>query len=555
MNGPAPADGGYTLPEYPFVRPRELDEGAHVRRYPLVIVGAGLAGLTLACDLASRGVRALVLDDDHTVGVRGASSRGIVYVQKTLDVMKRLGVLDRIAAKGVRWSVGRVLAGHDELYRFDAAQAAHGLQPPFVNLQQFYVEWFLVDRIAELGLTDLRWWSRVVGVEPRDDAVRLTVRTPAGEYALDADWVVDAEGVHSFIRQQLALPEDTERGDDRWCITDVRFAGTLPDERWTWASAPFNDGRAVWQHRMADDVWRLDFQMAPDSDPALVSREDVARERVARMLGPQVKFELVWVGPYAYRTMLMRRFRHGRLLFVGDAAHAKSPFGARGGNSGIHDADNLAWKLALLLAGRADERILDTYDAERHRAAAENIRITARSGRFLRPRSKAEFTLRRAVLGLARRHAFAQRLVDTGRLCAPHDLAGLATVGPGAEAGVPLPDIALGGRHASLAGWLGAGAEPVAFVFDRGDDDLDTPDGPAGPLPLRIARLGRDFTDPTGQLAALTATPAGGVALVRPDGHLAASLPGRRASPLLAALERTLGRPDALSSPRQSPAG
>ena len=514
------AASGYQLPEYPFRRPPELDGGA-VARHPLVIVGAGLAGLTLACDLATRGVRAVVLDDDHTVGVRGASSRGIVYVQKTLEVMARLGVYERMAAKGVRWSVGRVLAGHDELYRFDAARQSTSLQPPYLNLQQFYVEWFLVDRIVELGLTDLRWQSKLVGIAPRDDGVRLRVQTPQGEYEIDADWVVDAEGVASFARSALGLREHTERGDDRWCITDVRIAKPLPEERWTWAEAPFNEGRAVWQHRMADDVWRLDFQMAPDSDPAVVSREDVARERVARLLGPGEDFELVWVGPYAYRSMLMERFRHGRLLFIGDAAHAKSPFGARGGNSGIHDADGLAWRLALLLQGRCDARALDGWAAERERAAAENVRITARSGRFLRPRSKAEFTLRRAVLGLARRHAFARALVDTGRLCTPHDYAGLPTIGPGAKAGQALPNLSLGRR--CLVDWLREGAEPVAFVF--------APEAPAlaaladAGVPLRVARRGREFDDPEGQLAEHCATPAGGVALVRPDGHLAASWP------------------------------
>jgi len=525
---------GYTLPEYGFRRPPELD-GTPPKRYPLVIVGAGLAGLTLATDLASRGVRCVVLDEDNTVGVRGASSRGIVYVQRTLEVMARLGLYERIAAKGVRWSVGRTLAGDDELYHFDAMAQSVSMQPPFVNLQQFYVEWFLVDRIVELGLTELRWCSQVVGVRNGADGVSLDVQTPEGRYTIEADWVVDAEGVNSFVRRELNLAEHTERGQDRWCITDVRFEGKRPNERWTWAEAPFNENRAVWQHRMADDVWRLDFQMAPDSDPAVVSREDVARERVQRMLGPGVGFELVWVGPYAYRTMLMERFRHGRLLFIGDAAHAKSPFGARGGNSGIHDADNLGWKLALLLAGRAGPSILDTFALERHRAADENVRITRRSGRFLQPRSTAEFRLRTAVLELARTEPFARALVNTGRLCTPHDYAGLPTVGVGA--GRSVANVSLGGRR-TLIDIIGAQPEPVAFVFGA------APPGFVASLtgrPLRVALPARDYDDPLGQLAALTGTPPGGVALVRSDSHLAASLPRADPAAVLAALARTLG--------------
>lgn len=543
-------DGGYTLPEYPFRRPRELDAPGRRGTHRLVIVGAGLAGLTLACDLASRGVPCTVLDDDHTVGVRGASSRGIVYVQKTLEVMARLGLYERIAAKGVRWSVGRVLAGDHELYRFDAARQSTSRQPPFVNLQQFYLEWFLVDRIAELGGVDLRWMSRVTGVAPRADGVELEVETPEGAYTIDAEWVVDAEGVNSFVRQHLNLAEHTERGQDRWCITDVRFgpAGAggaremVRDERWTWAEAPYNEGRAVWQHRMADEVWRLDFQMAPDSDPAVVSREDVARERVQRMLGPGVPFELVWVGPYSYRTMIMERFRHGRLLFVGDAAHAKSPFGARGGNSGIHDADGLGWRLALLLAGQAGEGLLDGWALERRRAAEENIRITARSGRFLQPRSKAERTLRSAMLGLAREHAFARLLVDTGRLCAPHHYGGLPTVGEGEHDGRPLPNVPLGARD--LVHWLGPDARPVAFTFAAAAAEAAA--AVSREHPLRVARLGADFDDPDGTFAALTGVPPGGIALVRADGHLAAALPAPPApraagtAPLAAAVSRFL---------------
>jgi 3-(3-hydroxy-phenyl)propionate hydroxylase len=534
---PAEAGGGYELPEYPYVAPPEITRGPQPR-YPLVIVGGGLAGLTLAADLASRGVRSVLLDEDHTVGVRGASSRGIVYVQRTLEVMARLGVYERIAAKGVTWSKGEVLAGDEVLYAFDYQPQSVSAQPPFVNLQQFYLEAFLVERIVELGLTDLRWDNRVTGVEPHADHVTLHMATPDGPYTLEADWVVDAEGVHSLIRQQLGLKEHTERGDDRWCITDVRFGHGTTNVRRTWVEAPFNERRAVWQHLMADDVWRLDFQMAPDSDPEVVSRRDVARERVRRMLGPDVPFELVWVGPYSYRTMLMERFRHGRLLFVGDAAHAKSPFGARGGNSGIHDADNLGWKLALLLAGRADERILDTYDVERHRAAEENIRITSRSGRFLRPRSEMEHLLRRCVLDLAHEHTFARPMLNTGRLCAPHHYGGLPTVGPGAHAGKSVPNVALerSGRPTTLIGVLReANASCVAFVFG------DAVPGDGG-LPLVVQRLGHDVVDVHGHLAAQTGAPPGGVALIRPDGHLAATLRDADPAALHAALRRTLGQ-------------
>jgi 3-(3-hydroxy-phenyl)propionate hydroxylase len=541
--GEAP-QAAYRLPEYPYRTPPELQPGrAAPGRYPLVIVGAGLAGLTLAADLATRGVRCVVLDEDNTVGVRGAASRGIVYVQRTLEIMDRLGLYDRIAGRGVRWSVGRVLAGREQLYRFDFQPTSVSRQPPFINLQQFHLEGFLVDRIGELGLTDLRWKNRLAGIRNRPDHVELQVATPDGPCTLQADWVVDAEGVNSLARRGLQLPEHTERGQDRWCITDVRFTQSRVNERWTWIEAPFNENRGVWQHLMADQVWRLDFQMAPDADPAEVSRPEVARQRVAAMLGPDVEFELVWVGPYSYRTLLMERFRHGRLLFIGDAAHAVNPFGARGGNSGVMDADNLGWKLALLLAGRAGDAVLDTYDLERHRAAEENARITSRTGRFMQPRSAMEFTLRTAALQLARQHAFARTLLNPGRMCTPHHYGGLPTVGPGEHAGRVVPNVALarGGQPLHFVDLQReAGAELLALV-SGGDAQPLAAALEAARLPVRVLDVGRDVQDPQGLLVAQTGTPHGGVALLRPDSHLAAVLPDASPGPVLDAAWRTLG--------------
>lgn len=537
----------YQLPEFAFVPPPELAGGAQ-HRHSLVIVGAGLAGLTLAADLASRGVRCTVLDEDNTVGVRGASSRGIVYFQKTLEIMERIGTYARIAGKGARWSAGKVLSGDDVLYAYDFQPASVSLQPPFVNIQQFYVEWYLVDRIQELGLTDLRWKSRVTGCRNLADRVELDVETPAGNYVLEADWVIDAEGVNSVVRQLLQLPEHTERGQDRWCITDVKFAQKRLNERWTWVEAPFNQDRGVWQHLMADQVWRLDFQMAPDADPAYVSRPDVARERVQAMLGRDVEFDIVWVGAYSYRTMLMERFRHGRLVFIGDAAHAKSPFGARGGNSGVADADNLGWKLQLLLSGRAGPEILDTYDAERRRAAEENIRITSRTGRFMQPRSALESTLRTAVLQLAReQHAFARTLVNTGRMMAPHHYGGLPAFGSRADDGKLVPNVPLrvGDRDVGLIDVLReAGSELAAFIFPGGTaPKLDALAKAVAGLPVRLFVVGRDVDDASGLLASQTATGPGGIALVRPDSHLAAGLDFQDGKALAAAVLRALGRP------------
>ena len=418
-NGDGYAQGkGYVLPMYPFVEPPEIRSG-EVGQHPIVIVGGGLAGLTLACALAHYGVKALLLDDDNTVGVKGASSRGICYTQKSLEIFERLGIYERIAAKGVQWSVGRTFAGKDEVYSFDLRQQSSynlSAQPPFINIQQFYIEGFLVDRIGQLGCVDIRWNNRVTAFEQDANHASLSITTPAGDYRIQAEHVIDATGSHSPFRQWVGALVTARQGDDRWCIADVRFTKRPPAERHTWIEAPFNDNRAVWQHLMGDDVWRIDYQMPPDAEPEQFSREDVVRERLARQFGADTEVEIVWVGPYAYKSECVDRMRHGRLFFMGDSAKVVSPFGARGGNTGIADADNLAWKLSAVMKGHASSDLLDSYHEERHEAATQNVMVTNRTTRFLRPAPGIEKTFRDAALGLARQFPFARQLVNTGRM-------------------------------------------------------------------------------------------------------------------------------------------
>ncbi|MEO7548580.1 MAG: FAD-dependent monooxygenase, partial [Ramlibacter sp.] len=231
---------GYVLPEYPFVEPPEIRSG-ETARHPIVIVGGGITGLTLACALGRYGVPAVLLDEDNTVGVKGAASRGICYTQKSLEIFQRLGIYAPIAAKGIQWSVGRTFAGVDEVYSFDLRQqSGYNLssQPAFINIQQFYIEAFLVDRIQALGGIDIRWSSRVTAFEQDDTGATLTVTTPAGGYQLRADHVIDATGARSPFRQWAGATVTAKKGDDRWCIADVRFTRHPPVERHTWIEAP-----------------------------------------------------------------------------------------------------------------------------------------------------------------------------------------------------------------------------------------------------------------------------------------------------------------------------
>ena len=529
---------GYALPTYPFVPPPELSGTAPESPYPVVIVGGGITGLTLACSLAQLGIAAVLLDEDNTVGVKGASSRGICYTQRSLEIFDKLGVFDRIQAKGVAWHMGRTFAGEHEVYHFNLREHDDlklSKQPAFINIQQFYIEGYLVERIADLGHVDMRWQSRVTACTQSPEAVTLSVTTPAGDYTLSAQYVIDATGSNTPFHAWCQSTMTSIKRDDRWCIADVRFKTSPPAERHTWIEAPFNENRAVWQHLMADDVWLIDYQMAPDADPAYVSREDVLRERLARQFGPDTEYDIVWVGPYSYKSQLLDHLSAGRVYFVGDTAKVVSPFGARGGNTGISDADNLAWKLAAVIGQQAPEALLDSYHAERHEAASVNVAVTARTTRYLRPADGTERLFRDATIALAKRYSFARTLVNTGRMAEANPY----TRSPVCSYAHPLvgrsvQNVAFqwaNGDDAQLNDLLRWSATRVLLLwfggFSRREaDKLQALTNMASVSVVQVcatsaalqAREG--IVDPTGQLAAACGQQRW--ALIRPDSYLAA---------------------------------
>ena len=404
----------YTQPVYPYAKP--ADSAGSPRHWPVIVAGAGPVGLTAAIDLALRGIDVLVLDEDDTVSV---GSRAICWSKRTLEILDRLGCAERLVQKGVCWNVGRVFFRGEQVYQFDLQPEPGHRRPAFINLQQYYVEQFLVERASELPGLDLRWRHRVVGVSPHDDRVALTVSTPDGEYAVQADWLIVADGSKSPIRGMLGLGSEGQVFRDRFLIADIHMTSAFPAERWFWFDPPFHRHQSALLHRQADDVWRVDFQLGWEADPEEEKKPDKILPRLRAMLGDEARFEIEWASVYTFQCRRMRSFRRGRALFAGDAAHLVSPFGARGANSGVQDIDNLAWKLELVVAGLAPERLLDSYDSERTAAADENIRNSTRSTDFITPKSTVSRTFRDAVLMLAKRHAFARRLVNSGRLSVP----------------------------------------------------------------------------------------------------------------------------------------
>src|SRR5262245_55125179 len=389
---------------------RDRAQPAH---HPIVIVGAGTVGLTAALDLARKGHRSVVIDRKANLS---DGSRAICWSKRTLEIMDRLGVAQALLAKGVTWRKGKVFLDTRAIYDFDLLPETGHRMPAFINLQQYYFEHACIEVAGRTGLIDLRWQEEVHGLDIANGDVLLTIATPDGAYRLGADWVIAADGARSSMRRSMGLGFEGRVFQDQFLICDIKMRMERPAERWFWFDPPFNRGRSALLHAQADDVWRLDFQVGDEADrDEEVKPENVAR-RVRAMLGKDIDFTFEWISIYRFQSRRLQRFRHGRVFFVGDAAHQMSPFGARGGNSGVQDADNLVWKLDLVMRGLAPERLLDSYDAERIPAADENLLNTTRSTDFIAPKSAASRMFRDGVLALAETEPFARRLVNSGRL-------------------------------------------------------------------------------------------------------------------------------------------
>ncbi|WP_407277953.1 FAD-dependent oxidoreductase [Aromatoleum evansii] len=427
----------FQYPKFEYVRPPEIAEGRE-GHYPVVIVGAGPVGLTAAIDLAQQGQSVLLLDNDDTVSI---GSRGVCYAKRTLEVLDRLGCAEEMVQKGVSWNVGRTFFREEEVFNFNLCPEPDHHRPGMINLQQYYLEDDLIKRARQLPNLEIRFKNNVIGVTPAEDRATLRVETPDGAYTVRADWLIVADGARSPIRTMLGLDIDGKIFMDRFLIADVVMKADFPTERWFWFDPPFHRNQSVLLHRQADNVFRIDFQLGWNVDPEVEKKPEKVIPRIKAMLGDDREFELEWVSVYTFQCRRMNSFNHGRVLFVGDAAHQVSPFGARGANSGIQDTDNLVWKLKLVMDGKAPATLLDTYSEERCYAADENIMNSTRSTDFITPKSTVSTTFRNAVLGLAEQFPFARALVNSGRLSVPSFLVGsrLNTADSDVFAGTMIP--------------------------------------------------------------------------------------------------------------------
>lgn len=539
---------------------------------PVAVLGNGPVGQTAALLLARWGVPSVLLDARPRRDAVG--SKAIVQQRDVLDVWESAGVGRRVAAEGLTWTTARTFHRDRELFSYAFAEAGQPAFPPFVNISQSRTEQLLDERIAAEPLIDVRWDHLVTGITQDACGVTLACRTGAGEVAVRAAYVLACAGARGeAVRELLGLRFDGHSFDDRFLICDIRT--DLPgweNERRFYFDPPWNPGRQVLIHPCPGSTFRIDWQVPSDHD----DRREVASggrdARIRAVIGDR-PYEVVWSSVYRFQSRVVDRMRAGRVLLAGDVAHLVSPFGARGLNSGVQDAENAAWKLAFVLNGWAGEELLDSYHAERHAAALENLDVTGSTMRFLVPGGEEERRVRESTLEAAATDPAARAAVDSGRLAEPfwyvdsplttpdpsRPFAGRPPRGavPPAAPGVIVPDapVSVTGARVTRLRELARDGFLLLSVSGMGSG---TGDGMAGDMrgvvdddavlhaarratraPVRLLRLGD--IDHTGALARALAARPGELWIVRPDAHIAAVPARPTPGEVTAALHRALG--------------
>ena len=509
---------------YPYEKSADQDLDAAVR-HPVVVMGGGPVGIAAALDLGRQGIPVLVLDDHEGVGM---GSRAICFSKRCLEIVDRYGCGEPMLDKGVVWNVGKVFHRDDKVFEFNLLPEEGHKFPAFINLQQPYFEQFQIERLRELQAQgapiEIRGKNRIDGVDVKGDHVVLDVMTPDGPYKVEADWLIGCDGASSPLREMMGLDFTGKVFQDSFLIADIKMKGEIefPTERWFWFEPTHGSGASTLLHKQPDDVWRVDFQIGWDVDRKEEMKEENIRRRLDAFLGNDVEYDMVWSSIYTFQCKRMEHFRHGPVLFAGDAAHQVSPFGARGANSGLQDIDNLGWKLGMVINKTAPDNLLDTYDDERVYGADENILNSTRSTDFITPKSKVSKGFRDAVLKLAENNEFARPLVNSGRLSVPCTYDGSSLNGTDAIAngpnksrvGSPCPDAPIGDDY--LLSQLGN-----EFVLLAINTDVPKQTDIGG-IPVRAVSL-TTSDDPTGALAErYLGSDAQAVYLIRPDQHVAA---------------------------------
>ncbi|MBU2410194.1 MAG: FAD-dependent monooxygenase, partial [Gammaproteobacteria bacterium] len=455
-----------------------LEAGIEPGRHPVVIAGGGPVGMALALGLANHGVRSVILEADDTVCV---GSRAACISRRSLEIVERLGALPAFLAKGLPWTGGRSFYKTDEVFRFEMPHDQRQKLPPMINLEQYYIEQYLLDEIVRRndqtpGLIDLRWGTELRGFEENTSGLTLQAGNALGGYAMHAQWLAACDGGQSFARKALGLELKGTGYEGRYVIIDIELHSTHPTERRAWFDPPWNPGSTVLMHRQPDDIWRIDYQLRAGQDTEAALQPAAVADFVQRHLDAigegHLPWKTVWTSVYRAGAMTLDSYRHGRVLFAGNAAHAMPIFGVRGLNSGFDDADNLAWKLALVARGVSDPSLLDSYSQERIAAFHINAESAMRSTEFMSPPSRGFDLLREAALSLSGAHRGIANLINPRQTQAVQYTSSVLSsddelaAGPGPGEAMPEQPLASGGH---LTDWIGPAFTVLVMNFEQAD--------------------------------------------------------------------------------------
>jgi 2-polyprenyl-6-methoxyphenol hydroxylase-like FAD-dependent oxidoreductase len=512
---------------------------------PVGIVGAGPIGLALALRLATFGVRSVILEADPTLRAQG--SKACLIHGDVLDILDKFGCAEQIDAEGVTWTVARTYVRGKEIRR--AVYPRPVGFGPFVNISQYRIEQVMLARLEAAPLAEVRWSHRVTGLEQDGDGVTVHTETPDGDRVLRCRYLVGCDGVRSTLRDLLDVRWTGYTHRDRFLITDIRAMLPLEQQRHFHYDPPFNPGRQLVMHPQPDDIWRIDWQLPPDADIEAEQRTGALDRRIRAVIGA-VPYEIQWMSTYRFHQRVVEHMRVGRVFLAGDAAHALPPYGSRGMNSGLQDADNLAWKLAFVLDQRAGATLLDTYHVERHAAARENLRVTEATISFMVPPNRLRRWTRAVLLWLAPAVRSLRRHVNSGQMTEPFVYLDSPIVDPaGADPliGRFAPDgvVTVDDRRTRLRRLLGGGFVGLLYAADAAQaaEFIAAAGAAAGQVPIRLVVVLPPGV-PADDLSGPGAADGGTVTvardadpdlaatyrrqppcwyLVRPDGHLGAA--------------------------------